>query len=464
MGDRRLLIGIVGTLAIAMSTTPTSAAASDVFLDVDAKPVLQWSVPDRYTASWNAYSPSTGYDRDVVNPASWTMNLNGCTSTSVRRITSYTFTVTQVGAAWTQTRTTKVCELALHTLPAQGLYRIALVLHTDMGLAPGVSLPVGRTAQIRDHLIVSMGDSLASGEGNPDVPGEYSVKVSPSLDPVSVTMTRPVQWKDKRCHRSARSGPSLAAKAFEDASPYSSITFVSVACSGAEMRHLMTDTYEGIEPNSSLPPLRPQVETVGSLFGSGAPRGGRPIDALLVSGGLNDLGFSDIIKNCYRRDSRSCVTDGGIRDKIDELRRQYAYLALVVWFGLPNARQVYLNDYPSNVFLGGACGLLAGDFPWIGQIPGLGINAPEGQEMDIQGKALNAQITQATDAFSEYHWNFVGPLSARFQSHEYCAGNPWFRTLEQSLTAQGDLNGTAHPNAAGHLAYAVLIRKAVVLS
>lgn len=430
-------VAIVSTASVAMAQPPPSGE----FMDVDAKPVLDWSVPDRYAASWDAYHPATGYRRDFVNPSSWTLSLNGCASSAVRRITGYTFTVTQVGATWTQTRRTTACRLDLQTLPAQGLYSVKLVLHTDMGVAPGVSLPASRFASIRDIVIVSMGDSLASGEGNPDVPGLYGIGE-----------VRPVQWKDRRCHRSAKSGPSLAAKAYEDSSPHTSVTFLSVACSGAELPHLFNTPYAGSEPNGTM--LAPQVEQVRSLVE-------RPIDALLISAGVNDLGFSDIIERCVRNTNvvpghQGCVTEGGLADKIYGLRSQYAQLALVVAFGLPQTREIYLSDYPSSVFVGGACGKLAGS------LPGLGIDALEGQEMDIQGTALNAKITQATDAFREYRWNRIGPLDTSFRTHGYCADDSWFTSYEKSMTTQGNAQGTAHPNAAGHVAYGNLIRQAMV--
>jgi hypothetical protein len=308
-----------------------------------------------------------------------------------------------------------------------------------MGLAPGVSVPAAQDADFRDVLIVSMGDSLASGEGNPDVP---------------VSSGRPATWKDGRCHRSAKSGPSLAAKAYEDASPHTSVTFLSMACSGAEVRHLVNVSYGGIEPNGHT--LRPQIDDVRSMIG------GRTVDALLISAGLNDLGFSDIIERCvlnfnFVDGHESCVTEGGLADKLDGLPTQYAYLALTILVKLPRTRQVYLNDYPSNLFLNGACGKLSGS-----PIPGLGIDATEGREIDKQGAALRAKIVEATNAFHQYHWNFVGSLNPVFRPHSYCASDTWFVTYEKSMTVQGNKLGTAHPNAAGHAAYANLIRHALV--
>lgn len=436
----RLLSAVAALAAIAVGM-PTAMAQppEQEFLDVDAKPVLNWSVPDRYTASWNAYNQAAGYDHRFVSPSIWMMSLDACASTSVRRITSFTFTISQVGTIWTQTRTTTACHLNLHTLPAQGRYSLKLVLHTDMGPTPGVSVPASRNAEIRDILIVSMGDSLASGEGNPDVPA------SPG---------RPARWRDGRCHRSANSGPALAAKAYEAASPYTSVTFLSMACSGAEIRHLVNVPYGGIEPNGQL--LRPQVDEVQATIGI------RTIDSLLISAGLNNLGFSDIIERCVWNNNflprhESCVTEDGLADKIYELRREYAYLALTILFKLPNTGQVYLNDYPSNLFLSGACGKLSGS-----PVPGLGIDSAEGREIDKQGGALRAQIVQATESFDEYHWNFIGSLNPAFRPHGYCASSTWFVSYEKSIETQGNKLGTAHPNAAGHAVYGDLIRRALV--
>jgi len=54
-------------------------------------------------------------------------------------------------------------------------------------------------------------------------------------------------------------------------------------------------------------------------------------------------------------------------------------------------------------------------------------------------------------------------LSAPFFYHAYCDSPFWFVSYERSWAAQGNKKGTAHPNAAGHAAYANLIRQAIVL-
>jgi hypothetical protein len=443
-----------GPAAAADLPLPNPVAPSGGFLDTDAKPVLDWSVPGRFAASWAAWDPVTAtYNPDFVNPRAWSLILDGCASTSVRRITDYTFTLAQLGTAWTLARTTTACRLSLHDLlPAQGYYRATLTLHTDMGASPGVSQPVSRIVQIRDYLIVSIGDSLASGEGNPDVPGIYSLNDDYKGEISLNKVIRPAQWQDRRCHRSAKSGPSLAAKAFENR--YTSVTFLSFACSGAAIRHLISDRYGGAEPIGSQT-VPPQVDAVSALVGPGSPRGGRPIDALLISIGINEFDFAGIIKRCASTFS-DCVSAGDSQQALDSLSGKYRALAETLSAELPATREVYLNDYPADVFYGGGCGEL-------GQ-PVVGIDDVKASEISALGNALDSAIGKATHTFrGDYdRWNLVSFVNTAFGSHAYCARDPWFTTYEQSWEQQGNQQGTAHPNAAGHIAYANLLRRAMV--
>ena len=112
----------------------------------------------------------------------------------------------------------------------------------------------------------------------------------------AVTSYPPVRWQDQRCHRSARSGHALAAEALERDDAQSSVTFVSLACSGAEIRHLISESYEGMQPDGRV--LAPQIDELARLVGVRVGSRGRRIDSLLLSAGINDLSFSDIVKRC----------------------------------------------------------------------------------------------------------------------------------------------------------------------
>src|SRR5439155_3215313 len=77
---------------------------------------------------------------------------------------------------------------------------------------------------------------------------------------------------------------------------------------------------EGLYPHP-LPPQRLRVE---QLVGS------RPIDALVISVGANDIGFSGIVKDCLI-DPVSCVNDTGLNTQLlsdlNTLRSRYGQLA-----------------------------------------------------------------------------------------------------------------------------------------
>ena len=111
------------------------------------------------------------------------------------------------------------------------------------------------------------------------------------------------KWQDRRCHRSANAGSAQAARLLEQADPHTSVTFVHLACSGAEIIRGLVNGYDGIngdlpfemdsEPEGTLlPDLDPQAEVAAELIGD------REIDALYLSIGGNDVGFGPITIAC----------------------------------------------------------------------------------------------------------------------------------------------------------------------
>jgi hypothetical protein len=134
----------------------------------------------------------------------------------------------------------------------------------------GQSNSARASVTLRDLLIVSIGDSFASGEGNPDKMRE---------DPGGV------KWIDERCHRSAWAGPARAAIIIEKADPKTAVTFISFACTGASIKKglLGAQDRKGHE-------VEPQLDKVFAAVGR------RTIDALLLSIGGNDLEFSKLVE------------------------------------------------------------------------------------------------------------------------------------------------------------------------
>lgn len=143
----------------------------------------------------------------------------------------------------------------------------------ERGVAVSVALPDGTTLDhapvwVRDRLIVGIGDSFSSGEGNPDTPVEidrYShrrgLNVSFVYDADSQAIKSvsayslpvrfqnvPAGWLDRKCHRSAYSYHLRTALQVALADPKrSAVTFLGYACSGAEVTEGLLLPYAGVE-------------------------------------------------------------------------------------------------------------------------------------------------------------------------------------------------------------------------
>lgn len=101
-----------------------------------------------------------------------------------------------------------------------------------------------------DHVvIVAMGDSYGSGEGNPDVPAQWKAGQSlpgnnnlswlldyDRLDTPAEDFDSPSKnWVDDNCHRSFFSHQSLTALRLASDNPHSFVSFLHYACTGAEI-------------------------------------------------------------------------------------------------------------------------------------------------------------------------------------------------------------------------------------
>jgi hypothetical protein len=344
----------------------------------------------------------------------------------------------------------------------------------------GETVSTTRAIRVRDYLVVSMGDSIASGEGNPDVPGSYPFNDFGALP----------GWADPRCRRSWHSGPAQAALALEGLDQRSSVTFVSVACSGASIGKGVLTPYAGqtSEIHNKLlrmmgPPgedLPPQLEQVRDLLAG--PRGVRTADALLLSAGANDLQFSDIAKGCLLGISEeypnTCVDDVDgmcypattwVGRRLEGLDARYKVLGQSLRQRNENGTlphdKVFITEYMDPVHgPGGApcsygeigfneAGVLAGVWGLPAAALGLGskigISPAESRwAFDQVIVPLNGMVEAAA---GQNGWNFVGGIMNEFNGHGLCAGDArWIRQLPESLDHQGEEVGMLHPNELGH--------------
>ncbi|MFT4254214.1 MAG: hypothetical protein QM608_17240 [Caulobacter sp.] len=167
---------------------------------------------------------------------------------------------------------------------------------------------------IEDRLIVAVGDSFIAGEGNPDVPADFSA-LAPSaaqktirwpaggektLDKVTIA-----QWWDEPCHRSLLSWPVLATLHQAAQDPHAAVTLVHLGCSGATTPEIWNKGQKDLPgcgedvPKGERRTCPPESAAVAQLDALEAMlnRRAQPrrIDKLLMSSGGNDVGFAGVI-------------------------------------------------------------------------------------------------------------------------------------------------------------------------
>lgn len=317
------------------------------------------------------------------------------------------------------------------SVPHEGPYKIGLV-----AAAGGKRIVLRRKIIVQDLLIVSIGDSVASGEGVPDVP-----------DPAEAA------WQSRRCHRSARAGPAVAAREIENDDRHTSVTFVHLACSGATVHAGLIGPYDGVESNPGEPPLPAQVEVLNRLEKV------RPVDAVLVSIGANDVHFGEIVRFCALAPRGNCFAqpfdpvgpaDYGektaaevVAASVAALPNSYGELNQQIDSSIPR-RQIHFVEYfdPTGDSDGKTCE-----------------HGPPGvseAELEQARDGMLAPLNLAVAAAVEKHgWDEVRGVAAKFRTHGYCSPERWVNLLSRSFLELGGspplkrLLGTLHPNRGG---------------
>ena len=397
------LIGGAGCLLLLAVGAPANGAPA-------ARPLaVSYSVPARFGLDRNR-DKLVDYQDTVaeVQPRGWPVDVRiaGCD-----RAGQYRWSVAGKRSVFSRTGR---CSWR-HTFSREGSYAVRVAAGRRTGKIDVV---------VQDWLVVGLGDSVASGEGVPDVPGRGGT------------------WEDADCHRSASSFEALAARRLEEADARTSVTFVHVACSGATVADVVSR----------------QLAAVRSLVG------GREIDAVIASVGANDLNFGPVVLFCVTQPDCPSSTWGGAPGGptlgqvmpawVAELSGRYTALAGALRAVTPPSR-TYLTEYFDALHAGGVLCTQSVDVG--GQR--LEVTAAEAQWLlDNFLVPLSREVSRATAA---HGWSFVAGGQARFSLHGYCAAEPWVVRYEESLLAQGDANGTLHPNRSGHAALAELLLTAL---
>lgn len=401
---------------------------------------FKWSMPKRFgpktaenIVNYHWKQDSRTYEDTYVRPATWKVDFDAC-SPAMPGNSIYKW---DVDGVMVSSPNLTVCTFA-HEFASQGTYAVKLTITAPDGAVTIADSPV----TVKDLLIVSIGDSFASGQGNPDIPRKGSA---------------PAKWVDKLCARSAFAGPAQAALSIEEADPHTSITFISFACTGARITNGLLEP----QMRGSIK-LEPQMKKLREALK------GRNIDALLISIGGNDLGFADLVARCIV--DLNCSKDNKalkqLRDGLEVLPARYLALneALI---GLQPAMRVFITEYPDMVR--NERGELCHRDPWNEAL----VRMTKDETGWASEEVIRSLNTQVSEAAKRHGWSYVDGVFERFRNHGYCATETqrWVRTFKDARRIQGvdnekceslrfnDLrdclvsSGSLHPNGGGHATY-----------
>lgn len=354
-------------------------------------------------------------------------------------------------------------------------------------------------------VIASIGDSFASGEGNPDqlIVPEISAPVWTSVSDNDSTI----------CHRSLNNGHQFAvdyiAPLWRPDAKESLVEYKSFACAGAAInRGLLEQQYSGTSG------LRPYVYEEASCGNSPTCQQSQieqvshwlieedmMLDILNVSIGGNDIGFSKIIEECTnplgsRDDNCRDVLIGDVQTRLssisDNLNRVATAINSQIIAPLDERLDNHLaDDYKLKILLVGYPNPLRDEneklcdewddnfyvFPDLhisnGQIAPealepasfyggslIEITNEEAQflEADVLedlNLALESSVQKINEegVFPHQEWLYLENMVEKTRSHGFCSTNRWFNTFRDSYEKQGDFMGVIHPNLEGHKAY-----------
>lgn len=357
-------------------------------------------------------------------------------------VTNYRWTV-HGGALEAPLRYTTL-DPELRLLLPEGRYTMEVAAGIRLGWV-SLSASILEDFEVDDLLIVAIGDSYASGEGNPEAPrvgSSVPARWAGSSDPAAVVT-------HAAARRSSVAWPARVALAMERVDRSTSVTFISVAASGARIdRGILTAQGDGLDSS--------QIDELRHLVGD------RRIDVLLIQAGGNDVGFVRAVRRlieadpmldpiCYDmliENTFSAVRDGdwsrgvslgykapfSLVCRPDESRRGWSELPGLD--GLPGAFDrlegalasfevgtTVIVGYPDPTgadVAGEQCREIVGD-----ATPPFGVHEIDRNEQQLGVDLLLGPLNDViSDAASRRGWIFVGGVAEAFAAgHGYCA--PW---------------------------------------
>lgn len=337
--------------------------------------------------------------------------------------------------------------------------------------------------KVRDVLIAGVGDSFASGEGNPDVPVRFSPErtqgygvVKDKFDltgyPTRIGSWKRIgdksfnkqnaHWNDTACHRSLYSHQLRSALQLSLEDPHRAVTYLGFSCSGAAVTWGLFLRYKGNEwvPN---PPNLSQISALaeaqcGSHTASNVDmpeayhiggvikelQGGlvlrkcdrkyaRKIDLLLVSVGGNDIGFARLVANAVLSDQSLLKKLGGWFGQLHEKEQTDSLLSAVderlkalnravhgnLHMSWDQSDRVILTAYPPLALLGDKLKICPSGNAGMDVLQAFSLSEERALTSTLLATRLNDIMLKSANL---HGWSFADAHRQSFVGRGICAG------------------------------------------
>ena len=237
-------------------------------------------------------------------------------------------------------------------------YGRTTVATVDVASGSDANQHVTTQIAVRDLLIAGLGDSIASGEGNPDRAialsdegfcfrsylggaqyyrpsraGYKGGRACEAPDTLTNWQRQSALWLNSACHRSLYSYQTRTALALAVQYPHIAVTYLPLACTGASI----ADGLLGSQQARECLPTKTASTCSGTVSGQIAElrmalaaakrrQPDRKLDLVLLSIGANDIYFSGLVANVIvdTPTERTLFNQGGSMASVDDARSALA--------------------------------------------------------------------------------------------------------------------------------------------
>jgi lysophospholipase L1-like esterase len=347
------------------------------------------------------------------------------------------------------------------------------VATVEVSSGPDTPQRVTTEIRVRDIFIAGLGDSIASGEGNPDRPvalseegfcfrsylgtaaaqyyrpsraGYKGGRACEAPDTLQVWQRQSALWLNAACHRSLYSYQTRTALALAVQYPHIAVTYLPLACTGATI----ADGLFGGQRARECPPTKPASACHGTVNAQlaelreavSAARRRQPdrqLDLILLSIGANDINFSGLVADVIvdTPTERVLFRRSGVLGSVDDSRAALARELPQSFGRLREALKPLVGDLQRVVFVSYANPTLAdGGAPCAGGRAGFDIhpsfNAQPQRLANVSGYVENEFLPQlkalslcqsgvlCRDPAAD-RMTFVDAHQAAFANHGFCA-------------------------------------------